>query len=353
MRVSVSLVALALCLNLVFAVISKDELAARKQFKQYVIKYDKPYLQNPVEYERRFGYFKENLLKLQEKQAKYPTATYGVDKFTDVSEQEFRSTVLMPPSTGEGLAISCLANGVIAPHMDTNAIPTSFDWRTKGVVTPVKDQGQCGSCWAFSTTGVMEAQYVLKGHQLTEFSEQQLVDCSTGCCMEEGQQVCNSGCGGGWQWNAYTDIMSWGGIETEDEYPYNANQNTCNMTSSELLAPMVNYTCLSTPNGADEKQMAAFLVANGPLAVAFNADLIMGYTSGIVVPSAGDCDPTTLDHAVLIVGYDVETNSTGSLPYWIVKNSWSNTWGEEGYFRIQRGNGACGINNAVSSVILK
>jgi len=169
--------------------------------------------------------------------------------------------------------------------------------------------------------------------------------------MEEGQSVCNSGCGGGWMWNAMTDIMTWGGLESEDAYPYTGEDGTCQM-AGPYYAALKNYTCLSTPNGADETTlMPTFLVNAGPLSIAMNADLLMDYSSGIVNPSStDDCDPTSLDHALLLVGYG--TDSTTGTSYWIVKNSWNTSWGEAGYFRIARGTGACGLNNAVVSPIL-
>jgi len=236
--------------------------------------------------------------------------------------------------------------------MDISAIPSYFNWTAKGVVTGVKDQGDCGSCWAFSTIGNIESQYAISGKPLTSFSEQMIVDCSTACCDVEGQTVCNQGCDGGWMWTALTDVMSWGGVETELQYPYTGVDGTCNKVNSNLYAAVKNYTCI----GTDEDQMAAFLVANGPLAVALNADLVEDYTSGIIDPwwPSEECDPTTLDHAVLIVGFGVdESDIFGDTPYWIVKNSWGENWGEYGYFRIYRGAGVCGINNAVTSAILE
>jgi len=184
------------------------------------------------------------------------------------------------------------------------------------------------------------------------FSEQLLVDCSTGCSNEPPYGVvCNQGCGGGWQWNAFEDIMTWGGVETETEYPYTAEDGTCQINKADLIVPVKNYTCLTNnkTSGADEAQMAAFLYANGPISVALNADYVEGYSSGIIdPPTPADCDGTSLDHAVLIVGYGTENN----VPFWIVKNSWSASWGENGYFRIVRGQAACGINAAVLSAIL-
>jgi len=118
-----------------------------------------------------------------------------------------------------------------------------------------------------------------------------------------------------------------------------------------MIAAISSYTCLSAPLAADEGQMAANLVSHGPLAVALNAAYVEDYTSGIIDPWFDDeCDPTELDHALLIVGYGVDSGDFGSTPYWIVKNSWGADWGENGYFRIYRGGNTCGIANAVSSV---
>jgi len=222
-------------------------------------------------------------------------------------------------------------------------IPTSYDWRTKGVVNPIQNQQQCGSCWTFSTIAVIESAYAIKTGKLQKLSEQEIVDCSHGCVLEDGQQVCNQGCNGGWMWSALTDIISWGGEELETVYPYTAETGTCKKTKANTIDPISNYTCLSGPNKANETNMAAFLVANGPLSIAMDAGILQSYSSGIIDPTAGECSTTSLDHAIVIVGYGVE----GAKPFWIVRNSWGESWGEQGYFRIIRGKGACGLNAGV------
>lgn len=216
------------------------------------------------------------------------------------------------------------------------------------MVTPVKDQASCGSCWAFSVTGAIESANAVAGKGLVGLSEQQLVDCSHACCTVANQQVCNSGCGGGWMWNAMYDVIAWGGLESETAYPYTAMDGACQMKNdTKFSGSLRNYTCLSNPDPADEDAMAAILVQKGPLSVAINADMVMSYTGGIITP--GDsCPGTYLNHAVLIVGYGEEDGTK----YWIVKNSWGSGWGEEGYFRLERGVGACGINNAVVAVLV-
>jgi C1A family cysteine protease len=347
-------VTLALCLIVAVSAVAVNK-ALVDEFNAWMTKYGKTY--SAQEYPRRLANYKASLERMKITAKKSPSAVFAPNRFSDLTVDEFRSLYLMNKTStpAQTLAISCLANGVTAEaagYRKPEALPTSWDWRSKNKVTPVKDQGQCGSCWAFSTSGCLESAYAIKNNQpaTQQFSEQMIVDCSHGCCMEEGQQVCNSGCGGGWMWNAMTDIMSWGGLETEDAYPYTGEDGTCSM-SGPYMAAMKNYTCLSVPNGADETTlMPTFVMNAGPLSIAMNADLLMDYSSGIVAPSSSaDCDPTSLDHALLIVGWGVDA-SAGA--YWIVKNSWNQSWGESGYFRIIKGSNACGLANAVVSPIL-
>lgn len=327
------------------------------EFNTWMTKHGKQY--SAQEYPRRLANYKASLERMKVQNAKNPLATYAPNRFSDLTVEEFRFLYLMNKTSTptQALAISCLANGVTAEAAgytkNPEAVPSSWDWRSKNKVTPVKDQQQCGSCWAFSTSGCLESAYAIKNNQpaTQQFSEQMIVDCSHACCEEEGQSVCNSGCGGGWMWNAMTDIMAWGGLESEDAYPYTGEDGTCSQ-SGPYYAALKNYTCLSSPNGADEVTlMPTFLVNAGPLSIAMNADLLMDYSSGIIAPSSSaDCDPTSLDHALLIVGY--ATDSGSGQAYWIVKNSWNTSWGENGYFRIAKGTNACGIANAVVSPIL-
>jgi len=277
---------------------------------------------------------------------------------------EFRAQKLGQKVTPQQFATACLANGVDKQldytKEELKAVPTAWDWRTtggknnSGVVTPVKDQSSCGSCWAFSTTGAIESAWALRGNPMAQFSEQLIVDCSHGCSMVDGQSVCNAGCNGGFQWNAFLDIMTWGGLVTEDSYPYTGETGTCQMPK-KFMSPIKNYTCLSGPNPADEEQLRAYIYTNGPVPIALDAGLLQFYFGGIVDPffPSLECDPNSLDHALLIVGWGQELNWIGRMtPYWIVKNSWSASWGEEGYFLIARNYNMCGIANAVSAVLM-
>jgi cathepsin F len=236
---------------------------------------------------------------------------------------------------------------------EIRAVPDTFDWRTRNVVTPVKNQQACGSCWTFSTTGNLEGLYALKTGRLISLSEQEIVDCSTACCNVPGNgPVCNQGCNGGFMWSAMYDIMSWGGLELESQYPYLGYPNTCAKAGPQT-ARISNYTCISTTAGpANENQMMAYSYANGPISIALNAALLMNYESGVIDPWFPGfwCDPDTLDHALLIVGWGSAENWIGeTIPYWLVKNSWGADWGENGYFRIGRGVNLCGIANSVVS----
>jgi len=343
---------LAICLILCIAAVACFRV--EDEFKSFMKKYGKSY--SAQEFPRRFANFKASLERMKKSARRSPLATFAPNKFSDLSVDEFRFLYLMnrTQSVTQNMAVSCLANGVTAESSGykAGAVPASWDWRSQNKVTPVKNQEQCGSCWAFSTVGSIESGYAIKNNVAAtqQFSEQMVVDCSHDCIIEEGQSVCNQGCNGGWMWSAMTDIMAWGGLETETAYPYTGEDGNCEM-NPPYMAPLKNYTCLSVPNGADETTlMPTYLTKVGPLSIALNADLLMDYSSGIVNPQQGDCDGTSLDHAVLIVGYNVD--QTSQTPFWIVKNSWDTTWGEQGYFRIVKGSGACGLNNAVVSPIM-
>jgi len=338
-----------------FAAVSED---VQNQFSAFVTKHGKTY--TGAEYQLRLKYFNQNLLRIEHQKrsmaANGQTSwSVGVNKFSDLSREEVAQYTGPRKYPAEALAISCLAKGVTAPKVDRHAAPTSFDWRTHSppIVEPVKDQGQCGSCWAFSTISVIESAWAIAGNPLTSFSEQEIVDCSVGCSMEPPYgKVCNQGCNGGWPWNAYEDIFGWNGVELETSYVYTAQTGTCKRSShGPPTAAISNYTCLSTPQGAiaDEDDMAAFVAQYGPVSIAMDAGLLETYTGGIIKPTAGQCSQVQLDHAIVIVGYDF----TGATPYWIVRNSWAESWGEQGYFRIQKGINACGLASAVSHPIIK
>jgi len=216
----------------------------------------------------------------------------------------------------------------LAPE-SPNAAPAQVDWRSKGAVTPVKDQAQCGSCWAFSATGSMEGAVQIASGTLVSLSEQQLVDCS--------QSFGNQGCEGGLMDQGFEYIIA-NGITGENNYPYTAADGTC-QTGKPVLARLKSYVDVTA--GSEAALLQA--VALGPVSVAIEADqqCFQFYSGGILSdPSCG----TQLDHGVLAVGY----GTAGSQDFWIVKNSWGSSWGESGYIRMIRGQNECGIAQEAS-----
>lgn len=316
-------------------------LKEHSEFLKFMQKHKKVYKTNE-EFTQRLNIFSANLQRIEQYNKQYPGVKFGVNKFADLSKEEFKQYYLnskAPVRNPEWPTAPEYSKQQLA------ALPASFDWRDKGAVTPVKDQGQCGSCWSFSATGNIEGQWFLAGHNLTGLSEQNLVDCDHECMIYDGQQSCDAGCDGGLQPNAYEYVIKNGGIDTEDSYPYQGVDGNCNFQAKTVGAKISNFTMVSS----DETQMAAYLVQNGPLAIAANAEEWQFYFGGVFyVPCM-----TSLDHGILIVGYGTETDIFGeTMPYWIIKNSWGADWGEDGYIRVERGTGKCGVNAFVSSAII-
>ncbi len=218
----------------------------------------------------------------------------------------------------------------IGRHLQT--LPRNFDWRSRGVVTRVKNQGICGSCYAFSATGNIESLYALKYGTLLDLSEQQILSCDRN----------QNGCTGGSVANALDYIKRVGGLGSESSMRYVGRRQSC--YAIRPYAKVVGKKYAGTQN---EDYIKSFLVKNGPLSTGVNAKYFKYYRGGIMRFSNYYCSPYKLDHAVLIVGYGV--TGTG-IKYWIVKNSWGSNWGENGFLRI--GRGVCGINRYVLSGVI-
>ncbi|KAK9124148.1 hypothetical protein Sjap_013750 [Stephania japonica] len=316
------------------------DLHMESRFKTFMSKYNKQY-SSTQEYLHRLGVFARNLARAAEHQLLDPTAIHGVTPFSDLTEEEFETMFT-------GLKASSPFNGLTttAPKMDVKNLPKNFDWRDKGAVTEVKYQGTCGSCWAFSTTGVIEGSHFLSTGELLSLSEQQLIDCDHKCDSEDTES-CDQGCNGGLMTNAYKYIIEAGGIEEERTYPYVGKPGKCKFRAEKIAARVANFTHIPL----QENQIAANLVHRGPLAVGLNAVFMQTYIGGVSCPLV--CWKKSLNHGVLLVGYGARGFSIlrlGERPYWIIKNSWGKQWGENGYYRVCRGYGMCGVNTMVSAV---
>ncbi|PAA90146.1 hypothetical protein BOX15_Mlig031636g2, partial [Macrostomum lignano] len=260
----------------------------------------------------------------------------GVNQFADLNNSEFRRIF----NGFAGIKSRNRVRGAITylspATADALKLPETVDWREKGAVTPVKDQGQCGSCWSFSATGALEGQHFRRTGQLVSLSEQQLVDCSA--------SFGNAGCNGGLMDDAFQYARQYG-LETEASYPYVAEQEpVCRFNTSLVVANCTGF--VDVPPGSEAKLQEA--VANfGPVSVAIDAShhSFQLYRSGVYDEPA--CSPSNLDHGVLLVGYGTDRASRAK--YWLVKNSWNSHWGEAGYVRIARDKGnMCGVASSAS-----
>jgi len=304
-------------------------------FKQWMVQHEKEYA--PEEVNARFNIFKDNLKIIEELNKQYPKTTFGANKYADMTTEEFKKKYLSSVDMKSAFDPSW---PMARRYTDEEccALPDSWDWRTKGAVTPVKNQEACGSCWAFSATGNMEGQWFLSGNDLIGLSEQNLVDCDHHCMQYEGEDSCDAGCEGGLMPNAFMYVMGNKGIDTESSYPYLGVDDTCQFTTKSVGATIKNWTMIP----GNETQMAVYMQQNGPISIAVDAEMWQFYIAGVFYdPWCGE----TLDHGVLIVGYGNEIDWIGnSVEFWIVKNSWGADWGEEGYIRLEKGSDQCGDN---------
>jgi hypothetical protein len=265
----------------------------------------------------RFAIFVDNLKVIDERNAAEKeaggSALHGITKFSDLSQEEFAKrylTTVIP----EGLKESMKKVSLKPPKSGATA-----DW-TGTYTTPVKDQGYCGSCWAFSVTEQLESDAMRQLDTDYILAPQQLVSCDTS----------DSGCNGGWPTTGYEYIESAGGMVQESDYPYTsgttAQTGSCTGDLSDKVLTVSNYYTLS-----GESSMAAHMTATGPIAIAVDASAWSSYTGGIM-SSCG----TSIDHAVQAVGVDTSS-------YWKVRNSWGSSWGESGYIRLAYGANTCDL----------
>jgi cathepsin L len=296
----------------------------------FKLKYSKSY-STPQEEEKRFQIFADKLKFVSEWDAEARGFSVAINKFADLTNKEFVALYT-------GLNISKTYEAVVEKIDSPRVEGDIVNWVNKGAVTGVKNQGQCGSCWSFSTTGSVEGAHFLSTGKLVSLSEQNLVDCSTA----EG----NEGCNGGLMDDAFEYIIKNHGIDTEASYPYRATgPNKCEFKAADVGATISSYHDVQSGSESDLQSS----VDKTPVSVAIDAshDSFQMYSSGVYYEPA--CSSSQLDHGVLAVGY----GTSGSSDYWLVKNSWGTDWGMAGYIQMSRNrNNNCGIATAASYPII-
>jgi len=298
--------------------ISEEEY--QYQFSKFQLSFNKTY--SRADFNRRYAVFKTNYDMIVQHNLEGHSWTLDVNEFADLTWDEFKASKL-------GFAkVSTDLPRKVVDLSGLFTVPDTVDWSKQGVVTPVKDQAQCGSCWAFSTTGSIEGAVAIKTGKLTSLSEQQLVDCSGA--------YGNMGCNGGLMDSAFQYVISNNGLCAEADYPYKAADGSCK-TACAKTSPIKSFVDVSQNN--EDALKAA--VAQQPVSVAIEADQLgfQFYSGGVFDGSCG----TNLDHGVLAVGYGTESRKD----FWLVKNSWGGSWGESGYIKLVRKggktSGQCGI----------
>ncbi|XP_021292413.1 zingipain-2-like [Herrania umbratica] len=303
-----------------------DEPSIAYKHEQWMATYGRKY-ESKSEKEKRFNIFKDNLEYIESfNKAGNRSYKLGINEFADMTHDEFlaaHSGYKMPHNPTTSISTSFR-------YENFSEVPTNLDWREKGAVTAIKYQGTCGCCWAFSAVAAIEGIIQITTGNLISLSEQQLLDCSTNG---------NRGCNGGWMMNAFEYVMQNKGITKEETYPYQAIQGTCDM--EKAAAQVVDISSYEMVPANDEEALLK-AVTNQPVSVAIDGSGLdfQQYKTGVF---DGNCG-TSLTHAVTIIGYG--TNEEGK-NYWLIKNSWGESWGENGYMKIQRDvntpGGLCGI----------
>lgn len=295
------------------------------QFSNFQERFRKSY-ETIQEMESRFQIFRTNLRNIILHNLDHTqNFTMGINQFTDLTPEEFRAQYI-----NGGLRTEVGSYGCKSFSSSASGAPASIDWRTKGAVTSVKDQGQCGSCWTFSSTGAVEGAWAISTGKLVDLAEQELVDCATGISYG------SHGCNGGQMEGAFKYIIEHGQCALSS-YPYTAKDGSCQQCTA-----VAHISSCSDVKPNDQISLKA-AVSQQPVAIAIEADTryFQSYSSGVLTSSS--CG-TNLDHGVLIVGYGAENGQD----YWLVKNSWGTTWGDKGYVKIARSSstndaGICGI----------
>jgi len=310
--------------------LARPESEYKDSFVQWIQKYQKAY--SLTQFGKRYQAFKDNLDYVEAWNNENNGIVLETNKFADLTNAEFQSIYLGLNFDYSTFAAQDSTN-LYVPDL-TAPLPDTVDWRTSGAVTPIKDQGQCGSCWSFSTTGSTEGAWKLAGNTLVGLSEQNLMDCST----SEG----NMGCDGGLMTSAFKYIISNKGIDSEASYPYTTKDGTCHFSKANVASTISSYKEIPSKN---ESALQVASATIGPISVAIDAshNSFQLYKSGVYHQLL--CSETRLDHGVLVIGYGVD----GGDDYWLVKNSWGTDWGIQGFIEMSRNrDNNCGIATSAS-----
>eukprot|EP01138_Halocafeteria_seosinensis_P013566 gb/GECG01013855.1/.p1 GENE.gb/GECG01013855.1/~~gb/GECG01013855.1/.p1 ORF type:complete len:556 (+),score=48.28 gb/GECG01013855.1/:1-1668(+) len=319
-------------------------------FEQFLRKFNKNYASASERAERE-KVFLQNLQFIHSKNHEFASqglsARLEVNRFTDMTHSEralYTGAGRRRRRNRHGGLRKSGAMSHSAVEEPLTELPTHVDWRTKGAVNPVKDQGPCGSCWSFGTTGTIEGHYFLKYGVLPVLSQQELVDCSW--------KYENNGCDGGLDTSAYEWIMSNGGLSTQQAYgPYLAANGWCGVNRT-VTKPLVQLSSYVNVKSGDERALMAAIALQGPTSISIDASLdsFSFYSSGVYYDPKCKNGYNDLDHTVLAVGYGTTENGED---YWIVKNSWSTYWGDDGYILMSRKGNNCGVATDATYPILK
>jgi cathepsin F len=328
------------------------------EFESYKLAFGKTYASSEHE-DRAFAAYVTNMewVKVHNEMARADNASvvYGETKFSDMTPAEFSASHGYTPRKdrveGEAPAFNGFCPACDKPGLEEvrgnvfgrpgatkNALGVfvdEFDWGDKGAVTPVKDQAQCGSCWAFGTTGDIEGVDFIATGKLPSLSEQQLVSCDT---SED------EGCNGGLQEDAFDYVIKQGGLVSESDYPYTSGTGKtgrCKLSPTAAPAGKITSWSQVSSSAKGETNVGPTLQAQGPVTIGIDASQMQNYKSGVDYPKS--CSARDVDHAVLITGFG-KTDTYPNYPYyWKIKNSWGTDWGEDGYYRIMAGVSACGL----------
>jgi len=306
-----------------------DLLPIPTEFQSWMDTYAKVY--SLVEYPKRLAIFTDNLNLIQTLKDTADGTEFALNKFADLSAEEFKSLFLgYVPAQDDGTP-----KETIPPSQQE--VPDSFDWIAQGKVTAVKNQGQCGSCWAFAATETIESVWLIANgitsDNFSPLAPQQIVDCSTH----------DGGCNGGDPVSAFKYIKSAGGQDNDVNYPYRAVDQNCAFNGDDYEAKITGYKFATQSN--NEEEMKAAIATVSPLSICIDASQWQFYSSGIL--KASKCG-TSLNHCVQITGYDTSNDT----PYWTVRNSWDTDWGEQGYIRLQYGHNTCGLTKEATTVVV-